>query len=150
MSDTERIPVRGTLRGLRHVSRSRAGTRCTAAPIGNAWGADAETQAAGDLMCLEPAGMFDAARGHFVCDEHGGVLRDGRRDVQRRLDLNPFYRLAELPRGAQFAGALALIESWLREAHPDGDPAELLDAALDALSHQARVSLHLAVTSCDN
>jgi hypothetical protein len=53
--DTARIPCAVSFAAC-VSSHVRAGTHR------QRFGVDAQTQAAGDLMCLQPAGMFDAAR----------------------------------------------------------------------------------------
>jgi hypothetical protein len=102
MSEQQSIPIIGTIRGARQLPISVV-TRCIALQtFSGGLSNDTQQQALLDMFCLLPACMFDAERGGFVCDEHGGALCD-HTTFRESLDCNcQLLRLEKVERANPF------------------------------------------------
>jgi hypothetical protein len=74
MKDKKHVPIIGTIRGARALPIPIQ-TLCIASDtFSGGMGHDLKEQSLLDFHCCIGASMFDAERGAFVCDEHGGAI----------------------------------------------------------------------------
>lgn len=108
-------PITGTIRFARQMPLAMR-TLCIATPTHGALADDSGTQAQLDLVCCQPARMFDVERGGYMCDECGGALPlDEKgwplpRDWQKAEAQNPFKDCGALRGTKRAMRALAWIE----------------------------------------
>lgn len=108
----EKIPIIGSIRGARSLVRPVQVLCLAHHTFSGGLANNPKTQALLDMFCCQPSRMFDAERGGYVCDEHGGALRPGEGCDWEKIDArNPFKPEEQnLPETERALRAMARIE----------------------------------------
>jgi hypothetical protein len=167
MSEQQSIPIIGTIRGARQLPIPVV-TRCIALQtFSGGLSNDTQQQALLDMFCLLPACMFDAERGGFVCDEHGGALgcdEKGKpipRDYEMIDRANPFNDTFGMDDTEKFTHAVNHIEALMLTSFLaansqalNGDFQEVKSTMWEeigaALTSQVRLSTSYVLGRADN
>lgn len=141
--DTSELPISGTIRFARELPNP-VRTLCIATPTSAGMAGDSGTQAQLDLICCQPAKMFDIERGGYVCDECGGALTKSGRDWQKIARQNPFDECDTVRTRERALYALAWIEvemhSYYFREFPDASTKDF-KAALPVMWEELGASL---------
>jgi hypothetical protein len=162
------IQITDTVRGLRQFPLSVV-TLCIAQPLSASLTSCPKEGALLDMICGEPAYIFDGERGGYVCTEHGGALwEDNTREERERCYLkaikqNPFRQksIADLPEPARALKALEWIKDEIRGLyqfdHKQASAADFNNAwpalwqhVAATLTNQTRLSVERVLIRSDN